>query len=135
MPAFEIHKSVSTGKVDAGYTCSAYLGGSLKELIPFCTFPFSPHPEVYMAWLYQGNGMKLYQKMYDDAGYKLKVFPISIYSSGKALDGSPKRSKRSRTGRASSCVLVDLPRRRSRSSAPCRRSSRSTRSSRAWKKV
>ena len=46
MPAFEIHKSVSTGKVDAGYTCSAYLGGSLKEAIPFCTFPFSPHPEV-----------------------------------------------------------------------------------------
>ena len=81
MPAFEIHKSVSTGKVDAGYTCSAYLGGSLKEAIPFCTFPFSPHPEVFMAWLYQGNGMKLYQKMYDDAGYKLKVLPISIYSS------------------------------------------------------
>ena len=81
IPAFEIHKSVSTGKVDAGYTCSAYLGGSLKEAIPFCTFPFSPHPEVFMAWLYQGNGMKLYQKMYDDAGYKLKVFPISIYSS------------------------------------------------------
>lgn len=81
IPAFEIHKSVSTGKVDAGYTCSAYLGGSLKEAIPFCTFPFSPHPEVYMAWLYQGNGMKLYQKMYDDAGYKLKVFPVAVYSS------------------------------------------------------
>ena len=81
IPAFEIHKSVSEGKVDAGYTCAAYLGGSLKEAIPFCTFPFSPHPEVYMAWLYQGNGMKLYQKVYDDAGYKLKVFPVAIYSS------------------------------------------------------
>ena len=81
IPAFEIHKSVSDGQVQAGYTCSAYLGGSLKESIPFCTFPFSPHPEVYMAWLYQGNGMKLYQKMYDDAGYNLKVFPVAIYSS------------------------------------------------------
>ncbi len=81
IPAFEIHKSVSEGKVDAGYTCAAYLGGSLKEAIPFCTFPFSPHPEVYMAWLYQGNGMKLYQKVYDDAGYNLKVFPVAIYSS------------------------------------------------------
>ena len=81
IPAFEIHKSVSEGKVDAGYTCGAYLGGSLKEAIPFCTFPFSPHPEVYMAWLYQGNGMKLYQKVYDDAGYNLKVFPVAIYSS------------------------------------------------------
>ena len=81
IPAFEIHQSVSDGQVQAGYTCSAYLGGSLKESIPFCTFPFSPHPEVYMAWLYQGNGMKLYQKMYDDAGYNLKVFPVAIYSS------------------------------------------------------
>ena len=75
IPAFEIHKAVSDGQVQAGYTCSAYLGGSLKEAIPFCTFPFSPHPEVIMAWLYEGNGMKLFQKMYDDAGYNLKAFP------------------------------------------------------------
>ena len=81
MPAFEIHKAVSDGQVQAGYTCSAYLGGSLKEAIPYCTFPFSPHPEVFMAWMYQGNGMKLYQKMYDDAGYNLKAFPLAVYSS------------------------------------------------------
>ena len=39
--------------------------------------PIQSNPEP----LYEGNGLKLYQKMYDDAGYKLKVFPISIYSS------------------------------------------------------
>ena len=81
IPAFEIHKSVSDGQVQAGYTCSAYLGGSLKESIPFCTFPFSPHPDVFLAWLYQGNGLELYQKMYDDAGYNLKVFPLGVWSS------------------------------------------------------
>ncbi len=81
IPAFEIHKAVSDGQVQAGYTCSAYLGGSLKEAIPFCTFPFSPQPDVFMAWMYEGNGMKLYQKMYDDAGYNLKAFPLAVYSS------------------------------------------------------
>lgn len=80
VPAFEIHSAVSTGKVDAGYTCSAYLGGSLKESIPFCTFPFSPNPVAFMAWMYQGNGLDLYQKMYDDAGYNLKVFPLGVWA-------------------------------------------------------
>jgi len=80
IPAFEIHKAVSDGQVQAGYTCSAYLGGSLKESIPFCTFPFSPDPTAFLAWMYQGNGLKLYQKMYDDAGYNLKVFPLGIWA-------------------------------------------------------
>ncbi len=81
VPSFEIHKAVSDGKIEAGYTCSAYLGGSLKESIPFCTFPFSPQPLVFATWLYEGNGLKLWQKMYDDAGYKVKVLPLSIYGS------------------------------------------------------
>ena len=81
MPAFEIHKAVSDGQVEAGYTCSAYLGGSLKESIPFCTFPFSPEPIVFLSWLYEGNGLKLYQKMYDDAEYNVKVFPLGVWAS------------------------------------------------------
>lgn len=81
MPAFEIHKAVSDGQVEAGYTASAYLGGSLKEAIPFTTFPFSPEPIVFLSWLYEGNGLNLYQKMYDDAGYNLKVFPLGVWAS------------------------------------------------------
>lgn len=78
VPAFQIHESVSTGKVDAGYTASAYLGGSLKESIIFCTFPFAPDAIPFLAWFYEGNGLKLYQKMYDDAGYNVKAFPLAV---------------------------------------------------------
>ena len=31
-----------------------------------------------MAWLYYGNGRKLYQEMYDQAGYKVHVVPCAI---------------------------------------------------------
>ena len=31
-----------------------------------------------MAWLYYGDGMDLYQEMYDQAGYNVKVMPCAI---------------------------------------------------------
>ena len=31
-----------------------------------------------MAWLYYGNGMNLYQEMYDQAGYNVKVLPCAV---------------------------------------------------------
>ena len=68
MPAFDIHQAVSDGQVQAGYTCGAYLGGSLKEAIPYCTMPFGPEPHVMLGWLYEGNGTKLWEKFYQDAG-------------------------------------------------------------------
>jgi len=80
MPAFDIHQAVSDGQVQAGYTCGAYLGGSLKEAIPYCTMPFGPEPHVMLGWLYEGNGTKLWEKFYNDAGYNVKVWPLAIYA-------------------------------------------------------
>ena len=80
MPAFDIHQAVSDGQVQAGYTCGAYLGGSLKEAIPYCTMPFGPEPHVMLGWLYEGNGTKLWEKFYSDAGYNVKVWPLAIYA-------------------------------------------------------
>ena len=62
MPAFDIHQAVSDGQVQAGYTCGAYLGGKLKEAIPYCTMPFGPEPHVFLGWIYEGNGQKLWKK-------------------------------------------------------------------------
>ena len=87
-----------------------------------------------MAWLYQGNGMKLYQKMYDDAGYKLKVFPVSIYSSEGAGWFTKKIEKVEDWKGVKAPYWWICCSRRSRSSAPCRRSFRSTRSSQALEK-
>ena len=38
--------------------------------------PFGPEATEYLAWIYYGNGMKLWQEMYDSAGYNVKVIPV-----------------------------------------------------------
>ncbi|WP_135076340.1 TRAP transporter substrate-binding protein [Terasakiella sp. SH-1] len=75
---FEILDAVSTGKVNAGYSTAGYWAGKMKAAPLFSAVPFGPEAGEYMAWLYYGNGMKLYQEMYDTAGYNVKVLPCAI---------------------------------------------------------
>jgi len=75
---FEILESVSSGKVNAGYTTAGYWAGKIPASPLFSAVPFGPEAGEYMAWLYYGNGLKLYQEMYDQAGYNVKVIPCAI---------------------------------------------------------
>lgn len=75
---FEILDAVSTGKVGAGYATAGYWAGKMKAAPLFSAVPFGPEAGEYMAWLYYGNGLKLYQEMYDTAGYNVKVLPCAI---------------------------------------------------------
>ncbi|WP_163830687.1 TRAP transporter substrate-binding protein [Spartinivicinus ruber] len=77
---FEILDAVSSGKVNSGYTTAGYWAGKIKAASLFSSVPFGPEAPEYMAWLYYGNGLKLYQEMYDTAGYKVKVLPCAILS-------------------------------------------------------
>lgn len=70
---FEILDAVSTGKVGAGYATAGYWAGKMPAAPLFSAVPFGPEAPEYIAWFYYGNGMKLYQKMYDRAGYNVKV--------------------------------------------------------------
>ncbi len=76
MPAFEILDSVSTAKVNAGYWASGYASGKIKAAEFFTAIPFGQSLPYYLGWLYFGNGGKLYQEMYEQAGYNVKVFPF-----------------------------------------------------------
>jgi len=75
---FEILDAVSTGKVNSGYTTAGYWAGKLPASPLFSAVPFGPEAGEYVAWLYYGNGMKLYQEMYDEGGYNVKVLPCAI---------------------------------------------------------
>ncbi|MEC8426956.1 MAG: TRAP transporter substrate-binding protein, partial [Pseudomonadota bacterium] len=75
---FEILDAVSSGKVNTGYSTSGYWAGKIPAAPLFSAVPFGPEAGEFMAWLYYGNGMKLYQEMYDNAGYNVKVLPCSI---------------------------------------------------------
>jgi len=76
----EILDAVSSGKINSGYSTAGYWQGKMPAAALFSAVPFGPEAGEYMAWLYYGNGMKLYQEMYDTAGYNVKVLPCAIIS-------------------------------------------------------
>ncbi len=76
----EILDAVSSGKVNSGYAISGYWAGKMPAAAIFSTVPFGPEAPEFMAWMYYGNGMKLYQKMYDEAGYNVHVEACAIIS-------------------------------------------------------
>ncbi|HAS62463.1 MAG TPA: C4-dicarboxylate ABC transporter [Vibrio sp.] len=76
----EILDAVSTGKVNSGYATAGYWQGKLPASALFSAVPFGPEAGEYMAWLFFGNGLKLYQEMYDQGGYNVKVIPCAIIS-------------------------------------------------------
>ncbi len=78
VPPFEILDAVSSGKINSGYTTAGYWAGKIPAAPLFSAVPFGPEAGEYMAWLYYGNGMALYQEMYDQAGFNVKVLPCAI---------------------------------------------------------
>ena len=78
VPPFEILDAVSSGKINSGYTTAGYWAGKIPAAPLFSAVPFGPEAGEYMAWLYYGNGMSLYQEMYDQAGYNVKVIPCAV---------------------------------------------------------
>ncbi|MEW5911186.1 MAG: TRAP transporter substrate-binding protein [Thermodesulfobacteriota bacterium] len=75
---FEILEAVSKGKVNAGYSTAGYWAGKIPAAPLFSAVPFGPDASEYLAWLWYGDGMKLYQEMYDQAGYNVKVLVAAI---------------------------------------------------------
>ena len=78
--AFEILNAVHEGKVNAGYSSPVYWQGLLPAAPIFTAIPFGPAADEYLAWIYYGNGWKLWQKMYDQGGYNVHVIPVGIIS-------------------------------------------------------
>ncbi|WP_293267625.1 TRAP transporter substrate-binding protein [Neptunomonas sp.] len=76
----EILDAVSSGKVNSGYATAGYWQGKMPAAALFSAVPFGPEAGEYMAWMYYGNGLKLYQEMYDTNGFNVKVIPCAIIS-------------------------------------------------------
>jgi len=76
----EILDAVSTGKISGGYTNAADWAGKLPAAALFGAVPFGPDPATFISWFYYGNGMKLYQELYDRSGYNVKVLLCGMLS-------------------------------------------------------
>ena len=71
--ALEVLDAVSAGKVEAGYSTAGFWMGKIPASPFFSSVPFGPDINELIAWLYGGNGMELYQEMYDHHGLNVKV--------------------------------------------------------------
>lgn len=70
--------SVSANRIEAVAGQAAMWTGQMPAAPLFTSIPFGPEQPEYTAWLFYGNGLKLYQQMYDQAGYKVKVLPAVL---------------------------------------------------------
>lgn len=64
VPALELFDAVKSGTVDAGWSTSGYWQGKEPALALFSAVPFGPSAPEYAAWLFNGGGEELYQKIY-----------------------------------------------------------------------
>ena len=79
VPPKEMLEAVSKGQVNAGYTTPGYNTGKLGDKgAIFSAVPFGPDAPEFLAWVYYGNGRKLWQKTYDDAGFNVQSIPCGI---------------------------------------------------------
>lgn len=63
-PPFEILENVSNGSLDAGWSASSYWAGQIPAAALFQNIPFGPDVPKYLAWLYSGGGLELWQELY-----------------------------------------------------------------------
>ena len=74
----EILEKVSQGTIAAGFSTASFWAAKMSAASLFSGFPFGLDATGYVEWFYAGNGLKLYQEMYDQAGYKVHVIPCAF---------------------------------------------------------
>jgi TRAP-type mannitol/chloroaromatic compound transport system substrate-binding protein len=74
----EILDKVSQGSIAAGFSTASFWAAKMSAASLFSGFPFGLDATGYIEWFYAGNGLTLYQEMYDQAGYKVHVIPCAF---------------------------------------------------------
>lgn len=78
VPTLEALDAISNGSVDSGYATTGYWQGKITAASLFAAVPFGPEAGEYMGWILYGNGGKLWQEMYDQAGYNVVATPCGV---------------------------------------------------------
>ncbi len=74
MPAFGVLDGVQQGTVECAHTAPYYFFGKDPTFAMDCAIPFGLNSRQLTAWMYQGNGMKLFREFY--AQYNIVNFPM-----------------------------------------------------------
>ena len=71
VPTLDIIDAVSSGKIAAGYSATAYEQGQVPAASLFNSPPFGMKPWTFMAWYYHGNGHELLQNTFEQEGFNI----------------------------------------------------------------
>ncbi|MCW9014899.1 MAG: TRAP transporter substrate-binding protein [Gammaproteobacteria bacterium] len=83
VPAFEVFDAVSRGTAQMGHGASYYWKGKSEAAQFFAAVPFGLTAQEMNAWLYHGDGMKLWQETYQPFG----VIPAAAGNTGVQMAG------------------------------------------------
>ncbi len=64
VPPLGVFDAVSQGTVECGHSASYYWAGKSSAFQWFTSIPFGLNAQGMNTWLYQGNGLKLWQELY-----------------------------------------------------------------------
>jgi TRAP-type mannitol/chloroaromatic compound transport system substrate-binding protein len=71
VPALEVFNAVSTGAVPAGWDWIGYWAGTIPATAVAGALPFGPPPEIFLGWMWEGGGLEIIQKAYDEHNVQL----------------------------------------------------------------
>jgi TRAP-type mannitol/chloroaromatic compound transport system substrate-binding protein len=74
MPPFGVVDGVQQGTVECAHTAPYYFFGKDETFAMDCAIPFGLNSRQMTAWMYEGNGLKLFREFY--AKYNIVNFPM-----------------------------------------------------------
>jgi len=76
--ASQVLDAVNSGTVDAYHDYPGYWIGKIPSSPFFASVPMIMEPYMYLGWMYEGGGLELMQKAYDEAGYNVKLLVLGV---------------------------------------------------------
>ena len=74
MPPFGVVDGVQQGTVECAHTAPYYFFGKDETFAMDCAIPFGLNSRQMTAWMYEGNGLKLFREFYKN--YNIVNFPM-----------------------------------------------------------
>jgi len=78
VPAAEVLDATNTRSIDAYHTFAGYWIGKMPASPFFSSVPMTLEPFMHLVWIYEGGGLDLWQRLYDEAGYNVKIIPLGM---------------------------------------------------------
>ncbi|MDH5752601.1 MAG: TRAP transporter substrate-binding protein, partial [Deltaproteobacteria bacterium] len=64
VPALDVFAATSEGRVDAAWSAAGYWSEKIPAASLFTGVPFGPDTSEFLAWLYHGGGLRIWQEIY-----------------------------------------------------------------------